>query len=64
MSELEQWCEIDGHDWISYYCSQGLVLGPKTVNVSQICRNCRKEEFKYWVEAGCSLPVLGNYLWD
>lgn len=44
MSELEQWCEIDGHEWATHYLEYGLVLGPKIFNISKICIKCRLEE--------------------
>jgi len=44
MSELEQWCEIDGHNWLTYYSSHGLVLGPKIVNMGRICQFCKTTE--------------------
>ena len=47
--ELAQFCEIDGHELITYYSSYGLVLGPKTVNMSTICKNCNKIEIKVFL---------------
>lgn len=44
--ELSQWCEIDGHEWINHYFSYGLVLGPKTIDISRICIKCKKSEYK------------------
>lgn len=40
-SELEQWCEIDGHEWQEVFLEYGLVLGPKTVEWTQTCLKCR-----------------------
>lgn len=44
MSELEQWCEIDGHTWLYYQCSYGLVLGSKTIHTIKICSFCKTTE--------------------
>lgn len=52
MNELDQFCEIYGHEWIYYYSSHGMVLGPKTVNMSQICSNCIKEDIRILVPLG------------
>ena len=49
MSELEQWCEIDGHEWIFSYFSYGLVLGPKTQETTKQCSYCKHTETSIYV---------------
>ena len=44
MNELEQWCEIDGHDWVTGYQAMGLVNGPQTQWFYKHCRLCQKDE--------------------
>lgn len=44
MSELEQFCEIDGHQWDIYHYSYGLVLGPKSTHDIKICSFCKHKE--------------------
>ncbi len=52
MSELEQWCEIDGHQWVECWLEYGLVLGPKSCEMTRTCTFCRTEEVKFFIPAG------------
>jgi hypothetical protein len=48
-NELEQWCEIDGHDIIRSYMSFGLGLGPRIEDWTYTCRNCGHTETEVFV---------------
>lgn len=55
MDELSQWCEIDGHKWITGYFSHGLVLGPKTIHMWRRCSQCTT------TESSVSIPKDTDY---
>lgn len=64
MNELEQWCEIDGHKWITYYFSHGLVLGPKTIHMGRTCDFCQIKEETVFIPHDTDyklyLPIYGS----
>lgn len=64
MDELNQWCEIYGHFWISTYFSYGLILGPKIVHMFRVCDYCKKDESSIYKpnENYKMLPYLGVIL--
>ena len=61
MSELEQWCEIDGHVWAEFHLEYGPVFGPKAHNMSKVCLNCHKEDFKILVPVDYSAYEKWKY---
>lgn len=56
--ELGQWCEIDGHNWITHYMCRGLVLGPKRVDITKICRFCKTCESITSEPSNYDIPYL------
>lgn len=50
--ELSQWCEIDGHSWISVFLSHGFYLGPSVSDISRRCDFCKKEEHRIFKTEG------------
>lgn len=61
-SEMEQWCEIDGHEWVTTYFSYGLVLGPQAIDISRRCTKCQEAHFQVFVpkdEPKYRMPIIG-----
>ena len=65
MNELDQWCEIDGHEWNTHYLEHGLYLAPKTLEITKTCTKCKKTEYSRFepVSSKIQLPVYsGNII--
>lgn len=50
MNELDQWCEIDGHEFIYMFMSYGFFLGQKTEVMHSYCKKCNKSETKHFIQ--------------
>jgi hypothetical protein len=63
-NELDQWCEIDGHEWNYHYLEHGLVLGPKSTQITKWCSKCKRSEVEYFVSKcnNYQLPIVGKIL--
>lgn len=58
-SELEQWCEIDGHTWIEYHSFYGLALCPKRHHIYRHCTFCKLSEEKLYIPVDEHKMLLG-----
>lgn len=61
-NEMEQHCAINGHEWAcEWWVEQGLVLGPKTSQLTRMCANCGERDVRYFVPADSSPEARGRF---